>query len=375
MDFHVFKKPKKLKNGKTVHRWYYYYLDENKKQVQKACRGCKNRKEAEDYIRKLDTAAPGAPSPLIKDIAAAMFIPGGVHVDRLIQLGRVLDTDTLLEGRRYIKKIIEVWGQYSLFKIDPTDVTRYLFTVKRSGQWKNRYKTIFGDIYAEAQWQGLKIQKPQFPRFAINPHKADIFTTAELKALFVSENFFSDVIYTMFLLCLSGGLRIGEVRAVRCKQIFFDRKALLVDGFCKRDGRRMVYNKKGTPEHPRLRVTLLPDLTLGKLKDHIAAYGIGNDDFLFTEGGAPIPPDRARGFFFKAVKAAGIIVGDRKIVPHSLRYTYVTRMRRELPGEIVMKMVGHTTLEQTDYYTSRAAIDESIAGLIGADTAADNLFT
>ena len=26
MDYHIFRKPKKLKN-KTVHRWYYYFYD------------------------------------------------------------------------------------------------------------------------------------------------------------------------------------------------------------------------------------------------------------------------------------------------------------------------------------------------------------
>jgi hypothetical protein len=49
-------------------------------------------------------------------------------------------------------------------------------------------------------------------------------------------------------------------------------------------------------------------------------------------------------------------------------------MRRELPAETVMKMVGHTNVEMTDYYTDKRAIDESIAGLIGAASAADNLF-
>jgi hypothetical protein len=52
-QYHVFRKPKVLKNGEKVYRWYYYYFDESKKQVQKACRGCKTRKEAEEYIRKL----------------------------------------------------------------------------------------------------------------------------------------------------------------------------------------------------------------------------------------------------------------------------------------------------------------------------------
>jgi integrase len=50
-------------------------------------------------------------------------------------------------------------------------------------------------------------------------------------------------------------------------------------------------------------------------------------------------------------------------------------MRRELPAETVMKMVGHTSVEMTDYYTNRRALDESIAGLIGANIAADNLFS
>jgi hypothetical protein len=37
MEYHVFKKPKKLKSGKTVHRWYYYYLDENEEPQGKPC--------------------------------------------------------------------------------------------------------------------------------------------------------------------------------------------------------------------------------------------------------------------------------------------------------------------------------------------------
>ena len=53
--YHTFKKPKKLKNGKTVHRWYYYYIDATGKKVQKACQGCKNRQQAENFIRELET--------------------------------------------------------------------------------------------------------------------------------------------------------------------------------------------------------------------------------------------------------------------------------------------------------------------------------
>jgi integrase len=375
MEFHVFKKPKKLKNGKIVRRWYYYYLDENKKQRQKACKGCKTRKEAEDYIRTLSVTGGKDGSALIKDIACDMFIPGGPHIDRLAQLGRVYDSYTIQDARRFTKKIIETWGERPLASIDSTEVTKYLFGVNRSGQWKNRYKTIFGEIYDEAKWQKLKIPKPPFDSFTVRPRKADVLTTDELNRLFVPENFYSDVFYVMFLLCLSAGLRLGEVRAVRRKQILFERKAFIVDGFCKRDMTRTSYNKKGSPENPRTRVVMLPDFTLSKLADHIAVHPADKEDFLFSEGGGqPISQDRAQYVFERAILKANINTENRKIVCHSLRYTYVTRMRRELPVETVRKMVGHITDEQTDYYTSRSAIDESIAGLIGASPAADKLF-
>ncbi|MGP1444792.1 hypothetical protein [Treponema sp.] len=45
MDYHVFKKPK-IKNGKKVYEWYYYYT-QNGKQIQKACKNCNNRSDAE----------------------------------------------------------------------------------------------------------------------------------------------------------------------------------------------------------------------------------------------------------------------------------------------------------------------------------------
>jgi hypothetical protein len=49
-------------------------------------------------------------------------------------------------------------------------------------------------------------------------------------------------------------------------------------------------------------------------------------------------------------------------------------MRRELPAETVMKLVGHTTIGMTDYYNKRI-IDESLAGLSGADAAVEKLLT
>lgn len=41
----------------------------------------------------------------------------------------------------------------------------------------------------------------------------------------------------------------------------------------------------------------------------------------------------------------------KRYVPHSLRFTYVTRMRTVFSIEDVRKIVGHTSSEMTEYYT------------------------
>ena len=61
------------------------------------------------------------------------------------------------------------------------------------------------------------------------------------------------------------------------------------------------------------------------------------------------------------------------MTPHSLRYTYITRMRREVAGETVQKIAGHTSLNMTDYYT-RAAIPEMVEAVKSANGAANRLF-
>jgi hypothetical protein len=53
--YHIFKKPKKDNAGKRFYRWYYYFYDQYGKKIQKACRGCRTRPEAEDFINAISS--------------------------------------------------------------------------------------------------------------------------------------------------------------------------------------------------------------------------------------------------------------------------------------------------------------------------------
>ena len=72
------------------------------------------------------------------------------------------------------------------------------------------------------------------------------------------------------------------------------------------------------------------------------------------------------------VKKSAIIPDGRKLVPHSLRYTYVSRMRLELSTKELQPMTGHTSEAMVDYY-NRINLEEAIAALPKADTALERL--
>jgi hypothetical protein len=374
MDYHLFRKPR-VKNGKRTHRWYFYYL-ENGRQVQKSCKNCATKAEAQAYIGKLPSR-DGNGDILVKTIAETMYIPGGPHMSRRDQLGKPLTLSSMMEARVKIRLIIDNWGEKTIQSLTVEEVGNYLFSKKKSGSWKRNFLKVLREIYSESVWYGVKIITPEFPKFAKKSKKADSFTTGELNTLFKPENFPAHEAYLFFLCALGAGLRLGEAAAIRPRQIIFEYKALIVDGFCRPNGDRMNYNKKGTEEHPRARVVPLSDMVLNLLRDHVMKNNIGEGDFCFKSvrnKSKPVSFRYAGRAFKGALEKAKIEIGGRKLVPHSLRYTYVTQVRRELPPEIVQKLVGHINEETTEYY-NKGVLDMTLKRLIGADRAVANIFS
>jgi hypothetical protein len=81
---------------------------------------------------------------------------------------------------------------------------------------------------------------------------------------------------------------------------------LIVDGFCKKDGTRTKYNKKGTPENPKFRAVWLPAFTLNLLEGFLGNSALGPDDFIFTKEDKPIRQELAENVFINALIKAGI---------------------------------------------------------------------
>lgn len=315
---------------------------------------------------------------LVKNIAQGMFNDNSDYLKRLYCFGKKLSRKTIIQKKMYINLIIDDFGDCNIKDLTVIDVEkRLLDDEKHSASWKNMYLETIGCIYDEAKWKcKINIEKPVFQRFIRHSKKADIFTKEELNIFFNIDLWkkYQDE-YLLFLIMISCGLRLGEARGLRVKQFLFEDNALVVDGFCEFDGHRTNYNKKGSDEDRKTRVSIVPKFTMDLVKKYIKYKNIAGEDFLFLwkDKNIPFTTDHLNYIFKKLLKLCGIDTTNRKLITHSCRFTYVTRMRRELDAEQVKKLVGHTSIEMTEYYT-RFAIPELIESLKDVFEVANRLF-
>jgi len=365
----------KCKIFQKSENFYYEYVDPvGGEKHKKLCRCCKTLQEAKNYVNQLKFLPD---QYLIKNIAADMYLPESDMILRLGQFGKKLTDKTISQKRKFIELIIKNFGNQKITDLRISDVSMFLIKhcADYSGSWKNQYLEALGSIYDETVWKCEKsVAKPKFQRFIRNSRKPGIFTTEELNMLFSKDCWENESDWLLFLCTFTLGLRIGEARALQAGQFNMKEHTVVIDGFCRDDCTRTDFCKKGSEEDTKLRVVIVQDFTYVSVLSYLNRRHLQGDDYLFTRNGKPVRREYADEVFQRAIDKAGIKRGNRKLVPHSLRYTYVTRMRRHTSAEEVRKLVGHTTTEMTDYYT-KSTIPELTEAVQIALEPANKLFS
>jgi integrase len=351
------------RNGVISVKYKYRYKNQNKTHI-RVCKNCKSYDEAKNYVSKLKFINEN--KYIIKEIASDMYLPGSIHIARLKNFGKTIAEETREQKRHVTELIIKQFGECDIRKLKVADIELFLLKDKKhSGSWKNFYLETFGSIYDETIWKcDQQIVKPKFQRFARNSKKSDILTEEELFKLFGnSKKWNSYEEYLLFLILSACGLRLGEAIGLKVDQFLFDEKMLVINGFIKRSG-RTDYCKCGNQENKKYRCVPMSDKLIEKVKMYIQNKELSNNDYLFTDSnGITFAGDHLRIVLKKAMKNYNIDCTNRKLTPHSLRYTYVTRMRNVLSAEEVRKLVGHNSLEMTNYYTRVQSVEEMMESL------------
>lgn len=353
-------------------RWLCKWKDADGKFHQKICFNCKSKKDAESFVDKLSNKDD---QYLYKNIASQMYLEGSPHIKRLEMFGKKLTNETIKQKRSHIEFFLKRFGNRDIRSTRISEIELYLMNDSHSGSFKNNVLDTIGTIYEETIWKcDIIIPKPKFQRFSRNSKKADVFDEWEMELILSKKTWENYEHYLIFNLIAACGLRISELRAVRPCQFLWKEKILIVDGFCKTNGERTNYNKKGSEENRKLRVVPLSDKIIRLYRKYIADNSIADGQLIFTrEDGTPPRRETLEALFKRTLPKIGIKIGKRKLVPHSLRYTYVTQMSSMVDLEKVRKMVGHNSIAMTEYY-NRFSLNSEIRSVQEAFPAVNKLY-
>lgn len=161
--------------------------------------------------------------------------------------------------------------------------------------------------------------------------------------------------YAMYLTAAMTGLRQGEIRALRWRDVHWPASVVRVR-------RTYTRGKLGRPKSKRSsRAVPMADRVGGELERHFKRSMYKGDDqlvFCHPESGDPYDDSQIRTRFYAAMKAAGM--GDRcgrkgGITFHSLRHTFGTRMAAAgVPMRTLQEWMGHRNLATTEIYADYA---------------------
>lgn len=407
MERHLYRrKIGETEGGKPVRAWYFWYVDSvSKKKVRKSCGTSKKpvllKNEAKSIIDRLaekdrDYLAirAGADSATIKEMADSMFHEDSTYLKRRRENGYIKDETTLREIHGHLKNfIVKNYGHLKPEDIDPVVVDKDLINANRSNSWRNRQVSILNFILDEAVWLKMIKYKPILLTYKKTKGKKSVLSREEMSILFPADFYALARIWdrknesspdgfmfgVLFALITSTGLRSGEARAISPSQLIitdgkniagmvgqdgreradlFDKSkrkiayGLVIDRMYNQAGKIVHHLKKGDEEDPKLRVAVIPEKTVLYLKQWLSVRPASEQDLLFSYMDRRIRREYLEYRLNIGIKNAKInMANNRKLTPHSLRFTYNTKMRRLISGEKLRLMTGHETEGMTDYYT------------------------
>jgi len=211
---------------------------------------------------------------------------------------------------------------------------------------------------------------PEIPRFTRQSRHQDTLTDAELAKLFPEDreqlekiwclqdgrDFSTGILFgAMCCLGVSAGLRSGELRGVSVDQIVRQKLpnggmlcGLIVDKALS-SKQEIVGLKKATDEDLRVRVVVLSDKTM-RILDMFLATIPPREGTLFLHRGVPVRKETLGNRWAAGLRQAGIHTAGRRLTPHSMRYTFNSRMRMLLNEQTLQEAIGHKDGEMTALY-------------------------
>jgi integrase len=177
----------------------------------------------------------------------------------------------------------------------------------------------------------------------------------------------------VFTVAVFTGLRLGELRELRWRDIDFGKQTVIVRG-------SYTHGTSGPPKSGKVRSVPLIDQAARPL-DELSRreHFTGPDELVFcTPLGEHLNDVRLRVRFYDALEAAGLgdkRKGENPIVFHDLRHTFGTLAVEAWPLHDVQAYMGHANLQTTMIYVHhqpKRATADKLRDLVAAQTGAES---
>ncbi|MCR4953676.1 MAG: site-specific integrase [Treponema sp.] len=368
------------RNGKKIKAWYYWYYDENGKQVRKSCgqngKPCLTKREAEAFIANLPNEEIIKKESITFNLYCKDFYePNSRFFRKQMARGYKYQPNSIYQKQLYLSKFLKVFGQMNVDLLTVGAVENWLIDMKCSNATKNNILSVVDEIENELYSDKIIDNPIKVRHFKRNTNEKDIFSLQEINTLFPidydklikvwrvrsteRENdiySFATAVYTL----ISTGMRSCEIRALQWNQ-FIRPDAILINAMIDSNNERVNRLKKWTDDNKKWRVTILPDRTVRMI--NLLRLDKSDNDFVFIYEGHTITTDFLLDHFKCVLRKNGIDCDRRNITVHSCRFTYNSLVRGEISGDDLRLMVGHTKEQMTDYYDKSKAV-EHLDGLL-----------
>jgi len=332
---------------------------------------------AEKYIEALlKTGSPDIPT--LSEYAQDMFDRDkSAYLKRRNELkqGRRISLETAANRHAHVNGyLIPQFGDTKLNKITLVDFEKWWMNLNIKNSTKNSIMYTLSLIMKEAVRQGIIEHSPLMGMEALDPNSKtrDYLRMEEVNRLFPAGTDEFQKVWgkntgygIILLIAASGGLRSGELRALRWRHVVWETGGVLVMKAQKK------ISGEGEPKAGSIRGVLLPEQTMTLLRWW---YEINNEPGPEVH----ISPCLSSPPLFTALKKgmekAEIDYSDRYLDVHSLRHTYNSHMRGLLDESNLMAFTGHRTVKMLEHYDQKT-VAEKLQRRVGLRGQVDLFFT
>jgi integrase len=361
--YNLYKRKKKLKNGK-VSTTYYYCINPSSGVPPSICRkeqrettGCTTKSAGITFILSRienlkKTRAHTESKQTLREYSEPFWIwETCPHVDRFRSEGKSITRNHVEIQRLVMQKHLfpDPIVETPLSEISRDTILQFRFRLIQKhghGRTVQKMMSLLKTILKEAYFRKHIDRDPTVGIGKVKYEQTEVgtFTESELSQLFAeAPGIGKDKMdYTVFLIAATTGIRRGEILALRWQDIDFEQAFIKVEQALKER------TEIGLPKWNKKRIVPIPHSTIEALwRLHEESIRTAPDDLILCyDDGTRLGGTWWKKRFTPAREKAGIDYQGRNLSPHSFRHTLNTLLRNQGVSDINLRAVFGWTSEK-----------------------------